>query len=112
MPGIVTPDPNDAPNVYVLDTALPSASTIEKWVVSLLSFLIDIGLIAEGLLDLLKLMVLFNSFVLVFDRSSLVGTLKCLGSPTADDLLLCPLLIASERRWYVITELLLYLFKS
>ena len=26
VPGIVTPEPNDAPNVYVFETALPSES--------------------------------------------------------------------------------------
>ena len=57
------------------------------------------GLISVDLLAFFLSIELANSFALSFDSNCWVGTSKYSGSPTKWDLLLCPLLIASDKRW-------------
>ena len=112
VPGIVTPEPKDSPRVYVFDTAFPSLSIIEKWVVSLLSFGFLKAFTSSTGLALFESIELISSLILLDDNKSEIGTSKYSGSPTKWDLLLWPLLSDSAKKWYVLVESLLYLLIS
>ena len=75
VPGIDTPDPKEYPRVYVLDTAFPSSSIIEKWGVSFDSFQTLSGLTAEDGVAFLKLIFRANCFVLSLDKKFSIGVL-------------------------------------